>query len=235
MQLLRIEPDKKTIDKIAKKELLRLASSINTLWGHAKANGYPIAIITAFRGYMTKRKKRFPRYSYAENLRRNEKLKEKLQELPVSFVPVQGSFIEGYNTPRAHRVEERAFFVIGNLMPESEFKKAMMDLAHTFNQDAIAYKPANEDIIYGVGTQDYDEEGYSVKPGYGIEEAYGRFHPSQIGDFYSKLKGHPFTFTAVVKDLEGKAGCAFRAFLKSGGEMYDEFGNVIYSGVDEKV
>jgi hypothetical protein len=182
---------------------------------------------------MTKRKKKVKRYTYAENLRRNERLKADLKALPVSYVPLKGHFIEGMGTENARNVEELSFFVIGNLMPEKDFKQAIMDLGAKYNQDSIAFKPADEKNIYGIGTQDFDEEKNLVEPGYGKEILYGEFHPAKIGEIYSKFREHPFTFTAISEHPEGKTGCQWRVFLRSGGEMKDEFGKVIYSGFSE--
>lgn len=222
MNLLKIE-DPILQKKIAKQALLerrRLASSINTLWAHAKQNGYPIGIITAFRGMMVKRKKKFPRYSYAENLRRNEKLKEELKKFPVSWVPIEGAWIEGAETPQAHEVSEKSFFVVGNLMSNEDFKKLLTSLGTKFNQDGVIFKPSDSNEVICIGTQDFDEDGNRVTfPGLGNEIPFGPFHPSKIGLFYSKLRGHPFTFTSIAKDPEGKMGAAFSSFINKEPEV----------------
>lgn len=187
----------KKISELQKTAALeRFAASLSRIWEHATQNDYACAMISASRG----------RYTKLENLKRTYDLSRRLKEEGYSFISTRGAYIEGFDTPQAKEVEEDSFFVIGNTKDFEQFKDDMVNLGQEFNQDSVAIiNPEHNATI--VGTQDFDEDGNPVSPGYGNEWDIGTFHPTQIGQFYSKWKNKKFEFRShsSVDTLKGKS------------------------------
>ena len=91
---------------------------------------YNCAILTAFRGG----------YTIDENLARNEKLKEDMNALTMSFRPVNGCYREAdWQFP----CEEYCFFVFnGDTTQSRKFFEQVYQLSAKYNQDSFLYKPA---------------------------------------------------------------------------------------------
>ena len=219
----------KKLSVVEEKAMAHFASSMSRIWSHSLDNGYPVAMITAFRGKKTLEDgTKVPRHSYAANLRRNKKLYDDLKQIQgISWIIIKGGYVEGYKTEGATGVEENSFFVIADQMEESAFKQAMWDLGAKYNQDSVAFKPGDSDHMFLLGTQDVNEEGQKVEfPGYKNEFDTGVFHPRDPGEFYSKWRGQIFRYASKV-NMDPRSEAQYNSWLEGTGEVYED-GKVKY-------
>jgi hypothetical protein len=86
-------------------------------------------------------------------------LHNKLRDLGLSFIGMQGHYIEGYGSSSATDVEEESFFVVGLEKTDEEFKDILMSLGKEFQQDSVVFKPGSSVGAILIGTQDTNEEG----------------------------------------------------------------------------
>lgn len=201
--------------------LERLSSSLSKIWQYATQNQFPTGIITAFRGprqipeLKDKIRALQPRYTKNQNLKRNLDLKQDLESYNLRIISTHGVFLEGQGTPNPVEVAEDSFFVCGVSMSFDQLKEILTILGTKYNQDSILVIDPSTQIAVEVGTQNTNEEGDPVEPGKGTEIPRGKFHPNQIGPFYSKWKHKPFEFRAnsTIDSLYGKALANFLSRL----------------------
>lgn len=100
-----------------------------------------------------------------------------------------GGWIENKGSENEKAVEEKSFVVVdvnntGNLLKE------VRKLGKKYDQDAILFKPAGEDIGYAYGTSKRDD----AWPSFGKKERLGKVHWGVRGEYYTKLRDGYFTF-----------------------------------------
>lgn len=147
--------------------------------------------ITGFRSEFNKK----------DNLLRNKSLLSKLQSLGYGVTSVKGSYIENYGTPDEKEVGENVFFVedMGN---KGNLKKDLERLGLEFDQDSILFIPKGEFVGYLVGTS---KRGNSY-PGYKKEIKLNNPLFGKTGEFMTRVKGRPFIFESVNKEIENPTG-----------------------------
>jgi len=193
------------IEASAKQAQKKLASSLSKIWEYSTQKEIPIGIITAFR----------KRYTYPENTARNLRLKRDLLSNAMTFIEIKGHFIEGYKTPQAKDVAENSFFVLGNMLSPEDFKERLIALGNKYNQDSVLFVEVENKEAILVGTQNEDEDGNPVEPGFKNEWDLGPFHPRKINEFYSTWKGKPFSFTHTGSvSKEGHSGVLYLSMLQ---------------------
>ncbi|NQU44733.1 hypothetical protein HQ520_15700 [bacterium] len=118
------------------------------------------------------------------NKRRNDALKVDIRKLGYAFVEVRGMSEEG-----AGEISRPEISIIA-IGPKSEegnegkerFKGEMCRLGKKWNQDSILFKPYDNDNAYWIESNS------------GKEKNQGPWHPSQIGQYFTHLRGRRFTF-----------------------------------------
>lgn len=156
-----------------------------------------VGIVTAFRA----------RYSKSENISRNRQLAGMIRDAGFGFIKLEGHWVEGHGTEQAKDTFEESLLVIGD-QHSGGLRGFLRKCGAEFNQDAILFKPFDSENAVLIGTSGEDEDGNEVKfPGLGKEVVAGRWHPSKIGEFYSKLRnGRTFVFegTKNVPNVFGR-------------------------------
>lgn len=142
-------------------------------------------IITAFRGG----------YGFEVNIQLNRKLHNDLTSKGlVADIILNGIYKENYGTEEEKEVKEKAFLVFPKIGTDGELtglKKILMKLGEKYDQDSILYKSVYDDDAYLIGTSKRE----TAYPDYHVEENLGKFHPKLIGEFYSRMRGLPFSFS----------------------------------------
>lgn len=140
-----------------------IESSISRIHQHILE--HDTAILSTLRG----------KYTTEENQERNEELKAYLLTEFYGVTPVDGSFIETLDNPKAEKkVKEDSFFVV-NLRDRPGFFIDLFKVGEFYDQDSILCIPKGGKGAYFRGTNKTGRTGYK-----NIE---------QVGDFHVKLKG----------------------------------------------
>ena len=154
-------------------------ASLSRIWQHIEA-GRPFGMITAFRA----------EYSLKENLARNKQMEAAIRSAGYGFFRMEGHYVEGFGTDNVVPVKEQSFFVIGD-DNHAGFKAFLVSQAKKFGEDSIFYYDPEREKGFLVGT---NAQGY---PGMNKEVSVGKWHPSKVGEFYSKMKRQTFVFEAI--------------------------------------
>jgi hypothetical protein len=128
-------------------------------------------IITAFRH----------EYSYVENVRRNNKLKQDIDKTGYSYIPVWGGFIEKDEpTGELKTVKERSFIITnfprGKSIPNEdseELKSIGKMLCKKYDQDSFLYKPTGTETI-----------AYYLKSNGSVDQKFTNVTPTEAADIY---------------------------------------------------
>jgi len=139
--------------------------------------------ISAFRG----------QFSWRENMQRHRSLKAKLMSLGYGVAEIDGSYIEGYETPSAKEVSEKSFFVVNYKVDGDDDGKLELDLivlGQEFDQDSILSIPFGKKARL-VGTSDRDDM-FGVDNSNRVEV--GKMIPGKTAQFMSRVRGRPFVF-----------------------------------------
>lgn len=128
---------------------------------HMKATGYPVAMITAFRGDR----------SHTQNVANNKRLAATVRNFGFGYVWVEGAWIENQGTEDEMEVSETSLLVIGEeeekIMGEAvrqarpnrpSLFELMTQEAKKWNQDAFMYKDSQGNIAF------YDKQGKRQSP-----------------------------------------------------------------------
>jgi hypothetical protein len=154
-------------------------SNLSRIWQHI--SNHDCAIITAFRGS----------YPKNQNLERNKKLKGSLLEVGCGVTATDGSFIEGYGSPKEREVKENSFFVV-NLKSDPNFIGRIIKLGKYFEQDSVLIKEKGNENAYLYGTNDSDFPGLDQKL------PVGTFKGGEKSQFMTKIRNRPFIFSEVT-------------------------------------
>jgi len=152
----------------------------------------PLAFVSSSRGSLTAR----------QNYDREQQLKAELRNSGFGYVRINGHYIEDHNGEKMN-VSERSFIVIGNPDDDGQLKAFALRMGEMFDQDSILYKPAGaRQQATLIGTTHRDSW-----LSYGSTQDVGVFHPSRVGDFYSRFKNKTFVFDNVSEqtNLMGRA------------------------------
>ena len=158
-------------------------ASLSRIWKHIE-DGRPFGMITAFR----------KDYSKRDNMARNKKLEASIRAAGYGFFRMEGHYIEDYGTSDAQDVIEQSFFVIGDagdMEDPTNFKEFLKWEGKRFDQDSIFYYDIEIEQGVLIGT---NHTGY---PGWNKVEKLGKWHPSKVGEFYSKMKRSTFVFETI--------------------------------------
>lgn len=160
-------------------------SGLSRVWAHMK--DHDTGILTAFR--YAKACGKGDVYTKAENLKRNKSLLAKLQSKRYGVTSVKGSYIENYGSKDEKEVGENVFFVI-DLKDTGKLKKDLIELGKEFEQDSILYIPKGGDKSELIGTNSCPN-GY---PGMAKTVTNNSRVLGKSGEFFTRVKGRPFTF-----------------------------------------
>lgn len=166
--------DNSIVDKYLKE------ASLSRIWKHIE-EGRPFGMITAFRGDYTRK----------DNLARNKKMEAAIRAAGYGFFRMEGHYIEGYGSGNAQDVKEQSFFVIGDSGDDETFKLFLKQQGKKFDQDSIFYFDPEKKKGFLIGT---NSTGW---PGLNKEMDVGKWHPSKVGEFYSKMKRQTFVFEKI--------------------------------------
>lgn len=149
-------------------------------------NAHSTGAISAFRG----------QYSWRENMQRHRALKAKLMSLGYGVAEIDGSYIEGYETPDAKEVSEKSFFVVNYKVKGADDGKLELDLimlGQEFDQDSILSIPFGQKARL-VGTSERDDM-FGKDNANRVET--GTMRPGKTAQFMSRVRGRPFSFECV--------------------------------------
>jgi hypothetical protein len=161
-------------------------ASLSRIWKHIEA-GRPFGMLTAFRG---NKDNIDPMIHRRNNLAKNKQLEAAIRAAGYGFFRMEGHYIEGYGTDAAEDVKEQSFFVIGDEDVDT-FKLFLKKQGQRFDQDSIFFFDPDKQKGFLIGT---NHTGY---PGFNKEESVGKWHPSKVGEFYSKMKRSVFVFESL--------------------------------------
>jgi hypothetical protein len=157
----------------------------------------PFIVITAFRG----------EYNLEENRKRNGQLMSEIRKHNLGGKAVIGGFTENKGKVNEKDVKEESFFIVWtekcDLTPE-QFRIYGIKLMKRYNQDAILYSDG--------GTV------YSIEVG-GKVEALGKSTTtdlSNIGAYWSKIKGRKFAFEGILEPT-----CVAHAYAMGAMGLYE--------------
>ncbi len=128
------------------------------------------------------------KYTTAEKINRNKKLKAYLLSLGYGVTNIRGNYIENYGKIDSVELGENSFFVV-NLNDSNGFKERIFEISEYYNQDCFLYKPKGSEVAYNIGTNNADY------PGYGEEDNLGKLHIDIDNEFLSRVGNASFSFT----------------------------------------
>ncbi len=164
-------------------------------------------MLTAFRGEFSKK----------DNKKRNASLLMKLQNKGYGVISVKGSYIENYGSSDEKEVGENVFFVI-DLKDKGNIKKDLKKLGEEFDQDSILYIPKGGGSSDLIGTSKRDQSF----PGYGKTVKNSKRMMGSTGQFFTRIKGRPFTFaeSLVYEEFELKDDINWKMGRNKGASMH---------------
>lgn len=144
-------------------------SSLGRIYQHIqRKNVDSWAIMTSYRG----------ENSPSENKKNFKELKNKIRSMDMGFIEIEGVGQEEDNEGNIIQAKEPSLFIPGIN------KKQAQKLSDTYDQWGYIYSGPEVNgkiaLISSQGT-----------------EYLGSFHPNKIAQFFSKIKGKPFTFEEV--------------------------------------
>lgn len=144
-------------------------SSLGRIYQHIqRKNVDSWAIMTSYRG----------ENSPSENKKNFKELKNKIRSMDMGFIEIEGVGQEEDNEGNIIQAKEPSLFIPGIN------KKQAQKLSDTYDQWGYIYSGTEVNgkiaLISSQGT-----------------EYLGSFHPNKIAQFFSKIKGKPFTFEEV--------------------------------------
>lgn len=153
-------------------------SSLSRVWQHAQGDK-PFAIITAFRGNLTRE----------ESEALNRSLAAEVRNYGYGFFYLDGYWVENQGQPNEEQVVEDSLFVIGNPKSEKAFVDRLVELAAKYDQEAVLIKASN-------GINVYDSDG-------NVLEKLNKLSPGKLGTMYSRMRkdGRPFIFEKEADDV----------------------------------
>lgn len=117
-----------------------------------------------------------------ENVAKNRQLESDIKAHGFGYHHIDGAFIEGHNTPDAHKVLERSYLVVGKQGDDGgKLKDFLKTHGEKYGQDSVIHKPHDSTQATLIGTK------HDAWPGHGKEENLGDFHPNRAGEFHSIL------------------------------------------------
>lgn len=167
-----------------------IESNLARVWQHTVERN--IGIISACRSIHPK----------SVNYAKSGELQREIRSAGFGFINVEGHYIEGYNSPEARDTKERSYIVIGIKGPDhGNLKGMLIKWGNKYHQDSILYKSFDSPDAFLIGTQDKDEKGNSVWPGYRHAVNIGKWIPQKIAEFYSKMRnGKTFVFQSIQEE-----------------------------------
>lgn len=208
----RIFPDNENIS------LKVSGAHINRVEYHLKHD--VVAFITAFR----------KGFSANENLRRNEKLRQELNNLGCGYIRVLGCYPELHDGKK-ETVKEKSFIVICNEVKQladekdkieesDEFKENILKLGYKYNQDSVLIR-----YYIGEGQFKTQELGTNVlPPGNPVNKEFtGEITTDYLASYWTRI--HNNTFSMVEKDDDNpdkQASLSFD-FAMENASRYNDF------------
>jgi len=137
------------------------------------------------------------RYTRSENESKNHRLKSQLLALGYGVTPIDGVYIENYDTKDAIEVREDSYIVI-DLKDSGKLKNTLIALGTQYEQDSITYsKPSGE--YYLISTNKCPQ-GYPGKGKIGVQLKLGKSFFGKDGEFHSKIRNRPFVFESITQN-----------------------------------
>lgn len=167
-------------------------SSLSRIYQHSKESN--MGMITAYRG----------QYSKQQNEKRNSSLISDIRSAGFGYIPVKGFYIENPGTPEEDKVTENSFVVISSANDSGRLKGFLKRMGVKYDQDSVLYKDAANEQAVLIGTAS------GRWPGIDTEVQVGTWHANQIGDYYTKMKGHRNFRFESVEPPEGLMTKAYR-------------------------
>ena len=147
-------------------------ASLGRIVQHSRNKKIPFGIMTAFRGENPEK----------TNIQLNKKLASLVRAEGYGFFFVDGTFIENEGTPQEKRVKEDSIFIVGPEGDAGRLKKAMIKWMRDFKQEAVVYRP-----------EEQDGSAFLLFPN-GKEEKLGKLRVNKMADVMTKLRKRPGSF-----------------------------------------
>jgi len=190
------------------KELLDLLNvnekSLSRIFNHMKEHA--TGTLTGFR--FAEDCGKGEKFSKKQNQQRNKSLLAKLQAKRYGITTLKGTYIENFGTPEAREVGETIFFIV-DLEDKGNLEKDLRALGLEFDQDSILFIPKGGEKSVLIGTNKCPN-GF---PGFGVRKDFNKRQFGEKGEFFTKVKNRPFTFTESIEEIPlpqgyfGRMGC----------------------------
>jgi len=138
-------------------------------------------------------------YTKKQNGDRNAILKALLLKSGYSVTPIDGSYIENYQSDNEIEVDEESFFVL-DIKDFGNLKETLIKLGTKFDQDSITFSKKSGE--YYLISSNECENGYPGSGKIGVEVKLGGTIFGEDGEFFSKVKGRPFIFKKLHSKTE---------------------------------
>ena len=183
-------------------------SSLGRVYQHFNS-GEPVAIISASRGELPpeemnnlernilhrkidmdneKDKRLYKEWLARFNTNNNKSLQQAIRSGGFGFVPVLGGYEETQSDGSVVSVTEKSNIVFSSPDREEELRELAIKLGGKFGQDSIFFLQTDRQSFW-IYTRDFN--GHNV----GDTEPCGKFHPKQIGAYFTKVGKKNFSFS----------------------------------------
>lgn len=159
-------------------------ASLGRFWEHLK-EGDPLAIISADRNEVSPK----------ENKKNTEFLRTFILNAGFGFAKARGGYSEITNGNKVDVDNETSTIVYTTPDREKELFKLIMSLGVRFKQDSIFFVGTDGNAFW-YGTREDSSCG-----GIGKKIPLGKFHPKQIGKYYTKIGKKHFSFDDIKENV----------------------------------
>lgn len=166
-------------------------ASLSRFWQHIQ-DGNAIAIISnAIAIISADRDERFS----SENKSKTLELRRFVRDAGFGYVKVVGGYTEVKNDGYENHVDnETSSIIYAEAKRERELLKLVCWLGERFEQDSVLFVDTK-----GNASWYYTRD--TIKHSKGEVESLGKFHPVQIGKYYSKIGKKHFSFSKIEEDV----------------------------------
>lgn len=160
-------------------------ASLSRFWQHF-SNGEPIAIISAERGELSK----------SENDKNTNSLRRYINSAKFGFSKALGGYseIDDITGEKKNIDGEKSSIVYSSPEREAELLNFAIGMGKKFNQDSILFIDTEGNAWW------YSTRADSSVGPIGSKTPVGKFHPKQIGNYYSKIGKKNFSFVSINED-----------------------------------
>lgn len=190
----------KTFKDFFQESVMRLdETSLSRLFKHVEDNR-PIAMLSGHRyqdedgNVMSK----------GQNRARNKEIEQILRGQNFGYTKVKGAYVETTKEGKKVEVTEDSFIIFGEIGADQKLKGVATKIGKKYNQESVFFRDGKGQA------QLIATRGDTWMGAVGSVVGLGRFAPTKLGEYYTKLKGNrKFTFTSITEGFEPTDGMGF--------------------------